>query len=66
MKIKETFVIKVTRTREVIEQCHDEVFADVKGDLENSKQHIVSVLEREGFKVNEGGFISANVTGHSM
>ena len=66
MKIKETFVIKVTRTREVIEQCHDEVFEDVKGDIENSKKHIASVLEKEGFKVSEGGFISANVTSHSM
>lgn len=65
MKVKETFVIKVTRTTECIEQCYDETLDSVNYNLEDTKQHIVDVLEEQGFKVSEGGFISANVTGHS-
>lgn len=61
MKITETYVIKVTRTKEVIEQVYDEALGDTIGDLENSKKHITDILEKEGFKVNEGGFISAKV-----
>lgn len=58
MKIKETFVIVVTRTRAVTEQYYDEILEDVSGDLENTKQHLTNILEKEGFK---GEFISETV-----